>query len=201
MLSTYTNSPVVSQSSVSADFLQAFEVFAKLLLESVGKDLRVLAGLVVLLTIKKPGGDLELLWVLDDGDEFLDLVWSKFTSALVLIDRGFFANHVREPPTHARDRGQGEHDLAPTIDVRVQNAENVLKVRADHERRRHRARRYSLFLMLASGQGFDEIKVHFFLGFSRLMRRERCVVVVCGLLQHKYGESKSPRAAAAAEAK
>ena len=47
-------------------------------------------------------------------------------SPLVQIDVGLLADDVGVPPTNTLDLGQGVHDFALSIDVGVQQTENVL---------------------------------------------------------------------------
>lgn len=61
MLTTGTELPVVTQTTVGTDLLQALQVITQLSLDVVRQNLRVLAGGEVLLPVKEPGGNLELL--------------------------------------------------------------------------------------------------------------------------------------------
>lgn len=58
VLSTYTETPVVSETTVSTDLLQALEIFTELAVDTVGEDLRVLAIDDIALPVEEPGGDL-----------------------------------------------------------------------------------------------------------------------------------------------
>ena len=65
--------PVVSQTAMCADLLEALEVLTKLVVQAVGCDLRVLAVLVVLLSVQEPVGNLVLTRVRHDRDHTVDL--------------------------------------------------------------------------------------------------------------------------------
>lgn len=54
MLSTDTQAPVVTETTVGADLLQALEVITELGVDTVGEDLRVLAVDNVALSVKEP---------------------------------------------------------------------------------------------------------------------------------------------------
>lgn len=54
MLATDTQAPVVAETTVGADLLQALEVITKLGVDAVGKDLRVFAVDDVALSVKEP---------------------------------------------------------------------------------------------------------------------------------------------------
>lgn len=86
VLATHLEAPPVTQTTVGVDLLEALEVVAPLADEVVGHHLRVLARLVVLLSVEEPDRDLELLRVLDDGNEALDLVVRQLTSTVVKGD-------------------------------------------------------------------------------------------------------------------
>lgn len=58
VLSTHTEAPVVSETTVGTDLLQALKILTELAVNTVGEDLRVLAVDDVALPVKEPGGDL-----------------------------------------------------------------------------------------------------------------------------------------------
>jgi len=78
-LSTDTETPVVTETTMSTDLLQALQVITKLGVDTVGENLRVLAIDDIALTIEEPGWDLVLSWVLDDGNDTLELFGGEFT--------------------------------------------------------------------------------------------------------------------------
>ena len=134
VLAAHADAPVVAQAPVDPDLLEPLQVRPQRRVERVREGLRVLARLVVLLSIQKPRRDLELLRVLDDGHELLDLVGRELAGSFMGVDRGFFAHHIGEAAADAGDRRDGVHDLAPPIDVRVEHTQDVLEVGRDDER-------------------------------------------------------------------
>jgi hypothetical protein len=92
VLSTNTDSPPVTKTTVSSDLLEALDIVTELCVNVLGKDLRVLSRLEVLLPIQEPKWDLELTGVLDDGNKLLDLISGELSSSLVDINFGLFAN-------------------------------------------------------------------------------------------------------------
>lgn len=102
-----------------AHLLQALDVLTELLLELVSNNLGVLAGLVVVLTVKKPLGHTEVEGVADEGDEALDLIRLELTSALVEADFCLLADQVGKAAADTLDGGKGVHHLDATIDVGV----------------------------------------------------------------------------------
>lgn len=80
VLATSTKLPVVTKTTVGTNLLQALQVVTQLSLDIVRQNLRVLARGEVLLPVKEPGGNLELLRRLKDVDDALKLIRVEFTS-------------------------------------------------------------------------------------------------------------------------
>ena len=83
VLTADTEAPVVSETTVGADLLEALQILTELGVDAVGQDVGVLAVDDVALSVQEPGGDLVLGGVLDDGDDTLELFGGKLTSAAV----------------------------------------------------------------------------------------------------------------------
>ena len=81
MLTPDTETPEVTETTVSTNLLQPLQVVTELRVDTVGQDLRVLAIDDVPLPVQEPRGDLELRGVLDDGDETFELIRVKLASA------------------------------------------------------------------------------------------------------------------------
>lgn len=79
VLTTHTETPVVTETTVGADLLQTLEVLTGLLVDTVGKHVGVLAVGDVALSVEEPGGDLVLGGVLEDGDHTLELFGGELT--------------------------------------------------------------------------------------------------------------------------
>jgi hypothetical protein len=143
VLTTDTEAPVVTETTVSADLLQALKVVTELGVDTVGKGLAVLAIDDIALPVEEPAGDLvcdvlddipckrvsqhTLRRVLDDGDDTLKLFRGEVTGALAEIDIGLLADQVGVAATDTLDLGQGVHDLLLSIDVCVQQTDDVLE--------------------------------------------------------------------------
>lgn len=82
VLTTDTETPVVTETTVRADLLQALEILTELGVDTVGDDLGVLAVDDVALSVEEPGGDLVLGGVLDDGDDTLEFFGGDITSTV-----------------------------------------------------------------------------------------------------------------------
>jgi hypothetical protein len=63
----------MTETTMSTDLLQALKIITKLRIDTVCEDLRIFAIDNIALTIEEPGWDLVLGWVLDDGDDSLEL--------------------------------------------------------------------------------------------------------------------------------
>lgn len=134
MLATNLDAPEVSETTVGSHVLQSLEVLTELGVENVCGNLGVLARSDILLSVEEPLRDLELQRVLDDGDKSLNLIRLELTSSLVEIDFGLLANQVRKPAAATLDGRQGEHHLLASINVGVEDTQNVLEIRACYER-------------------------------------------------------------------
>lgn len=73
VLTTYTETPVVSETPVGPDLLQALEILTELAVHTVGENLVVTAIDDIALSVEEPGRNLEVAGVLDDGDLFLSV--------------------------------------------------------------------------------------------------------------------------------
>ena len=82
MLTTDTEAPEVTQTTVSADLLEALEIVTQLGVDGVGDELTALAIDNILLPVQEPRRDLELLRVLDDRYNPLKLVRVQVASAV-----------------------------------------------------------------------------------------------------------------------
>jgi hypothetical protein len=79
VLTTDTETPVVTKTTVGTDLLQTLQIFTQLALHAVGQHLRVLAVDDVALSVEEPAGDLVLSRVLNDGDDTLEFFRGDFT--------------------------------------------------------------------------------------------------------------------------
>ena len=96
VLATDAQAPVVTETTVGADLLQALQVLTELAVHTVGHDLVVLAVDDVALSVQEPGGDLVLSRVLDDGDDALEFFGGKLASAaggILVLSLGDVGDH------------------------------------------------------------------------------------------------------------
>lgn len=129
MLTTDTEAPVVSETTVGTDLLQSLEILTELGVDTVGNDLAVLAIDDILLSVKEPGGDLVLGGVLEDGDDTLKLFGGELTGTLGKVDIGLLEDKVGVATTDTLDLGQGKHGLLLSVDIGVEETQDELEVR------------------------------------------------------------------------
>ena len=79
VLTSDTETPVVSQTTVGSDLLQTLQILTQLAFHTVGQHLVVLAIDNIALSVEEPFGDLVLSRVLDDGDNSFEFFGSDFT--------------------------------------------------------------------------------------------------------------------------
>ena len=132
VLSTHSDSPPVTKTTMSPNLLHALNVITQLGINVLGKNLTVFSSLEILLTIEKPKRNLELTWILDNRDKFFNFIGSEFTSALVHIDFCLFANQVCEPASKTLDLGQTKDNISFSLYVGIEDTENVLKLGSLH---------------------------------------------------------------------
>ena len=140
----------MSQTTVSADLLEALQVVTELGVDTVSEDVRVLAVDDIALPVEEPAGDLvctllaplnptsrrlkrTLRGVLDDGDDSLELFRGEITSALAEVNIGLLADQVGVAAADTLDLSQGVHDLLLAIDVCVQQTDDVLEAVASQQ--------------------------------------------------------------------
>ena len=133
MLSTDSDSPPVTKTTVSTDLLKTFNIITKLSINVLGKYLGVFSSLEILLPIQEPERNLELARVLDDGNQLLDLVRGKFTTSLVDINFSLLADEVSKSTTETLDFCKAKDDITLAFYVRIQDTQNMLKFRSLHQ--------------------------------------------------------------------
>ena len=127
VLTTNTETEGVTNTTVGTDLLQAFHIFTELVVESVRQELAVLAILAILLTIEEPVWDLVLTRVLHDGDDAFKVSIIDFTSALAHVNFSLAADETSVTATATFDGSQGELNLLLTVNVGVEDTQNVLE--------------------------------------------------------------------------
>lgn len=133
MLTTDTEAPEVTETTMSTDLLQALQIVTQLGVQVVGSHLGVFAVTDVLLPVEEPVGYLELAGIADDGDQTFHLFLGELAGAFVEVNIGLLADNVGESTADTLDGGKSEHNLAVTVNVRVHHTKNVLESVRDDE--------------------------------------------------------------------
>eukprot|EP01084_Bolivina_argentea_P263762 446556_1 len=132
VLTTDTETAGVADTTMGTDLLHALQIVTELDVNGVGQDVLGLAGLGVTLTVQEPHGDLELGGVGKDVGDALELVGLEGTGAALGVDTSLLEDQVGETDTDTLDGAQGEGDLALTINVGVQETNDVLELANSH---------------------------------------------------------------------
>merc|ERR1719150_1846053 len=82
MLTTDTEKPVMTKTTMSTDLLQSLQIFTELSIETVGNALSECTVFPILLSIEEPVWDLVLTWVKHDSFHAFDLVVVELTGSL-----------------------------------------------------------------------------------------------------------------------
>lgn len=102
-----------------SDLFQSLQVISQLRLQVVGQDVVVLTVNNVFLSVQEPSWDLVLSWVLQDGNNTLELFLGQLTGSLGEIDISLLTDQVGVTTTDTSDGGQGVLDLDLTVNVSV----------------------------------------------------------------------------------
>jgi hypothetical protein len=80
VLTTNTDAPVVAETTMGADLLEALKILTELCSKVVGEGLHVLTSLPLALPVQEPLRDLELLWTLNNRYELFNLVLGELAT-------------------------------------------------------------------------------------------------------------------------
>merc|ERR1712142_276904 len=134
VLTAHTQTPEVSESTVSPDLLQPLKIFSQLVVETVSKDLAVLAILNVLLSVEEPVRDFVLAGILHNGHHPLHLIVGQLSSSFVEVDIGLPQDDMGIASANTLNGSDGEGALPPSINIRVENTKDVLELLRDDQR-------------------------------------------------------------------
>lgn len=119
----------VTNTTVRTNLLETFHILTILVIEGIGEELRVLSVLAILLTIEEPIGDLVLARVLHDGNDAFHISSVHFTGTLAHVNLSLTTNQSSVTTTTTLDGSEGELNLLLTVNVGVENTQNVLERR------------------------------------------------------------------------
>ena len=119
MLPSDLESPLVSNTFVTSDFIKSFNIFSELGFENVRCDLEVLAFLVVLLSVEEPSGDSVSFRVVDDVCDTVALCFSQLAGSESGVDSENLADEESKSPSDTLDLVESVRNGSLTIDVGV----------------------------------------------------------------------------------
>ena len=128
VLTSNSDTPEVSETSVSANLLETFKVITELSVDLVRDDLVVLTVRDVLSSVQEPVRDLELSWVLKDADDSLKLIRVELTGTLEEVDISLLDDDVGVTWTDTLDFGHSVLDLSLTVNVGVEKTQDMLEL-------------------------------------------------------------------------
>ena len=96
MLTSDSETPVMSKTTMSTDLLQSLQIFTKFRFHTVGQNLRILSINNISLSVQEPWWNLVLCWILNDCDNSFEFFWSNFTGSVSTLDLSF---HTQINPT------------------------------------------------------------------------------------------------------
>jgi hypothetical protein len=121
MLTTHSESPVVTETTMVPDLLQTFEILTHLGIKLRRSQLAVLAVLDILLPVKEIIRDLVGTRVANNVHDSLKLFSTELTGTLGKVNFSLLAANVREAATDTPDGSQGVHDPFLAIYVSIEN--------------------------------------------------------------------------------
>jgi hypothetical protein len=128
MLTSDFESPFVSNTLVTSDFVQSFDVFSQFGLEDVRSDLEIFAFFVISLSVQEPSGDSVSFGIVNDVGNTVALSFSEFTGSDGWVDSQNFADEESKSSADTFDFVKSVGYGSFTIDVGVQNTMNMFEV-------------------------------------------------------------------------
>ena len=117
----------MSDTLVTSDLVQSFNVFSELGFEDVRGDLEVLSFLVILLSVEEPSWDTVSFGVSDDVGNTVALGFSELTCSESGVDSEDFADEETKSSSDTFDFIEGVGDGSFTVNVGIQDTMNVLE--------------------------------------------------------------------------
>ena len=125
LLSSYLESPEVSETSMVLDFLESFQIFSEFSIDLIGNQLGGGTFSWVGLSVEEPFWHSPLSWVGQDLVDFLDFLLGQFSGSFVHVDFSQLQDQVGESLADTLDGGEGEHNLVLSFNVGVLDTKNM----------------------------------------------------------------------------
>ncbi|MDD2840529.1 MAG: hypothetical protein PHY80_05445 [Rickettsiales bacterium] len=128
MLTSDLESPFVSDTLVTSDLVQSFDVFSEFGFENVGSDLKVLSFLVIFLSVEEPSWDTVSFWIVDDVGNTITLGFGQLSGSESWIDSENFADKESKSSSNTFNFIKSIRNGSFTINIGVEDTMNVLEV-------------------------------------------------------------------------
>ena len=128
VLTSDFKTPFVSDTLVTSDFVQSFDIFSQFGLKNVGSNLKVLSFFVIFLSVEEPSWNSMSFWIVNDVSNTITLSFSEFTSSEFWVDSENFADKESESSSNTFDFIKSVWDGSFSINVGVKNTMNMLEV-------------------------------------------------------------------------
>ena len=127
---------MVSNTLVGLHLLHSLDVLSQLGLQDIGGHLQVLSLLVISLPVEEPSGHSSSLGVVDQGGNLFGLGLAELSGSDSGVDSEDLADEEPESPSHSSDGFEGVRDCSLSVNVGVEDTQDVLEVVdvLDHER-------------------------------------------------------------------
>jgi hypothetical protein len=117
----------VSQTSVTSDFEESFDVLSEFGLEDVRSHLEILSLSVVSLSVEEPSGNTVTFGIVDDACNWIALGLSKLSSSEFRVDSEDLTDKESESSANSLNLVERKRYSPLTIDVGVEDTMNVLE--------------------------------------------------------------------------
>ena len=127
MLSSNLNSEVMTETSMGAHFLHAFQVLSELGVDHVSDELGVGTVLGASLSVKEPGGDSVFGRLGEDVVNLDNFFFGQIAGSAVEVDLCNLEHEVGESSADSLDASEGELGFMFAVDVGVLHTQQVYK--------------------------------------------------------------------------
>ncbi len=128
VLTSNLESPFVSDTFVTSDLIQSFNIFSELGFKNVRGNLKVLSFLVIFLSVQEPSWDTVSFRIVDDIGNTIALDFSQLSGSEPGVDSENFTNQETKSSSNTFNFIKSVWNGSFTINVGVKNTMNVLEV-------------------------------------------------------------------------
>jgi len=118
----------VSDTLVTSDLVQSFDIFSEFGLKDVRSNLEILSFLVILLSVEEPSWDSVSFWIVDDVGNTITLGFGQLSGSESWIDSENFTDEETKSSSNTFNFIKSVRNGSLTINVGVKNTMNVLEV-------------------------------------------------------------------------